>query len=204
MTQLAPGTGLQHPATGADLVSAPVLGADTGALTLRQADADAGALVRALLARGALGGAVVATHLTRLGAVPHVTLSVEAPALRPAQLAELVGQALPEAALGSPAADAGRTAHTARSSGRAVHFPGVDAIPDELTVAGLLSCCAVDAVRVVGGTGPVDPAMALVTRGHVRPWFDDGRLVLHVERAVGDRLVPFETPNPTPCCGDHG
>ena len=60
------------------------------------------------------------------------------------------------------------------------------------------------AVRVVGGADPVDPAVTLVTRGHVRPWYDDGRLVLLVERAVGDRLVPFETPDPTPCCADHG
>jgi hypothetical protein len=84
-----------------------------------------------------------------------------------------------------------------------VHFPGVDALPPELTVAVLLGSCAVEAVRLVGAPGPVDPAVVLVTRGHVRPTYDDGRLVLLVERAVGDRLVPFETPNPTPCCGDH-
>ena len=191
-------------AAGGDLASPPaVVGVDTGALTLRAADAEAHELVRALVARGALGGAVVATHLTRLGAVPHVTLSVEAPALRPAQVVDLVRTALPAATLDTPAALAGSAAHTARTSGRAVHFPGVDALPPELTVAGLLSAGAVEAVRVVGGSGPVDPAVVLVTRGHVRPTYDDGRLVLLVERAVGGRLVPFETPNPTPCCGDH-
>ena len=127
-------TSLSRSATGGDLVSpsvagGPVLGLDTGALTLRQADADADELVRALLARGALGGAVVATHLTRLGAVPHVTLSVEVPLLRPEQLVELAGQALPAATLGTPAAEAGAAAHAARQGGRAVHFPGVDALP---------------------------------------------------------------------------
>ncbi|MGI8590955.1 MAG: hypothetical protein ACR2M5_08200 [Nakamurella sp.] len=35
------------------------------------------------------------------------------------------------------------------------------------------------------------------------PRWESGQLVLHVQPAVGGIWVPFETPNPTPCCAIH-
>lgn len=42
-----------------------------------------------------------------------------------------------------------------------------------------------------------------MTRDHVRPQWQDGELVLTLMPAVGGVLVPFEVPDPTPCCADH-
>jgi hypothetical protein len=38
-------------------------------------------------------------------------------------------------------------------------------------------------------------------RDHARPRSVDGESVL--DAPAGGTLVPFETPNPTPCCADH-
>ncbi|MFE9727753.1 hypothetical protein ACFYQ5_30350 [Streptomyces sp. NPDC005794] len=43
----------------------------------------------------------------------------------------------------------------------------------------------------------------MVTREFVRPQWRDGELVLAAMPAVGGTLVPFEVPDPTPCCADH-
>ena len=56
---------------------------------------------------------------------------------------------------------------------------------------------AVDAVLAQAAAGdPID------TQDFVRPRLQDGRLVLTVQPGM-DGYVPFEQPNPTPCCADH-
>ncbi|MFJ4620315.1 hypothetical protein [Streptomyces sp. NPDC088812] len=53
-----------------------------------------------------------------------------------------------------------------------------------------------------GRAGRVPPDVRLVTRDHVRPQWHDGEPVL-TAMPVGGTLVPFEVPDPTPCCADH-
>ncbi|MFD5517885.1 hypothetical protein [Streptomyces sp. NPDC127066] len=93
--------------------------------------------------------------------------------------------------------------HGARTGGRAVLYPGVDALTGVLTVARLLEVSAVDQVTVLGSPEGAAGEARLVTRDHVRPEWRDGRLVLAAMPAAGGTLVPFEVPDPTPCCADH-
>lgn len=92
--------------------------------------------------------------------------------------------------------------HRDRSSGRAVVFPGSTTLVGTLTVADVLADTRIDRVRVLGAA-EADPGTLLLTRGFVRPRWTNGELVLHVQPAIGGVLVPFETPDPTPCCAAH-
>ncbi|MFJ2238191.1 hypothetical protein [Streptomyces sp. NPDC087859] len=87
--------------------------------------------------------------------------------------------------------------------GRAVLYPGAAALTGTLTVTELLSRSAIDRVTVLGVHGPPAPGTLLVTRDHVRPQWEGGELVLTAMPAAGGALVPFEVPEPTPCCADH-
>ncbi|MET9890151.1 hypothetical protein ABZZ47_08010 [Streptomyces sp. NPDC006465] len=93
--------------------------------------------------------------------------------------------------------------HTARTAGRAVLYPGAEALTGTVTVARLLEVSAVDRIAVLGAPEGVPADRQLVTRDHVRPEWRDGRLVLAAMPAAGGTLVPFEVPDPTPCCADH-
>ena len=93
-------------------------------------------------------------------------------------------------------------AHLRRMSGRAVVFGGSTTIPATSTVGDLLASTAIDHVHVIGGRTP-DPGTTLLTRNFVRPRWGNGDLVLHAQPAFGGVLVPFETPDPTPCCAAH-
>ena len=93
-------------------------------------------------------------------------------------------------------------AHTNRTSGRAVVFPGSSLITGTVSVGEVLDRSAIDRVRVLAG-GSADRAARLVTRDFLRPRWTGGELVLDVQPAVGGTLVPFETPTPTPCCAEH-
>ncbi|WP_030179043.1 hypothetical protein [Streptomyces violaceorubidus] len=166
-----------------------VLGIDTGASTLREADH----LLQALAAELALPEDVFGcTHLVRDGR-PRVALSLTAeaePVLRTAR-DRLTAR-------GHEVRDG-----TWDETGRAVLFPGADALTGTLTLAELLARSAIDRVTVLGTREEPDPDTPLVTRNHVRPHWQDGRLVLAAMPAVGGTLVPFEDPAPTPCCADH-
>jgi len=83
-----------------------------------------------------------------------------------------------------------------------VHYPGVASLVQTLTVQEVLERSAVDRVRVLTA-GDAPPDARIVTRGHVRPTWVDGELVLLTQPALGGTLVPFESPTPTPCCTDH-
>ncbi|WP_314410831.1 hypothetical protein [Streptomyces sp. DSM 40484] len=88
------------------------------------------------------------------------------------------------------------------AKGRAVLYPGVTALTGTVPVADVLARSAIDRVTVLG-SGDAAPEACLVTRGHVRPLWQGGRLVLSAMPAAGGTLAPFEVPNPTPCCANH-
>lgn len=93
-------------------------------------------------------------------------------------------------------------AHQRRAGGRAVRFPGIDLLTGDVPVAEVLARTAID--RVVSAHGDYAEGAVLVTGGYIRPHFSGGALVLEVGHDDPARLVPWEVPNPTPCCGaDH-
>ncbi len=169
-----------------------VVGIDLLTPTVPEADH----LARTLLDAWGPTVITVATHLCACTAPQHVALSVELAGGE--DVASLRASTGPDAGAGGGVAAA---AHLARTSGRAVHYPGIERLLGTVTVADALQ--AVDRVVLLGGAEPA-PGTLLVTRDFVRPVFTDGRLVLTVDPAVGGTVVPFETPNPTPCCRDHG
>ncbi|MEU9438666.1 hypothetical protein [Streptomyces sp. NPDC048252] len=87
--------------------------------------------------------------------------------------------------------------------GRAVLYRGADVLRGTLSVEEVLSVSAIDRVEVLGTAGQPHPSIRLVTHSHVRPLWQSGELVLTTMPAVGGTLVPFEVPDPTPCCADH-
>lgn len=85
---------------------------------------------------------------------------------------------------------------------RAVRFPGSDLLTGRMTIAELLRVCAIERVMHVGGA--VERWTTIDPGGFVRPLVTGGRLILTVRPAAGGIVIPFERPNPTPCCADHG
>jgi hypothetical protein len=94
------------------------------------------------------------------------------------------------------------TGQDAVLTGRAFVFAGSEALTGVLRVADLLARSAVGDVVMMGAV-PVAPDAELDTQDFVRPQFRDGRLVLLARPGAEGRIVPFEQPNPTPCCADH-
>jgi hypothetical protein len=187
---------------GAALV---ILGVDAASVSLAEADH----LARDLRDRLGLGEAtVVCTHLIRGGAA-HVALSFEVP--EPFELPIVhsgqCGVVLGSRWLGPPELVAGAAeavaAHTARSSGRAVIYPGVGALTGAVTVGAILSGSAIERIAVLAGAEPPGAEDLVRTRDHVRPEWRDGRLTLTVTPVAPGVFAPFEVPNPTPCCADH-
>jgi hypothetical protein len=174
---------------GSAVVTPYVLTVDAGVRDLRAADH----LLHTLAAELALPeGAFGCTHLVR-GGRPRVAVSLGLPSeplLRTAQ--ERLTARGCEVRRGLPDA-----------AGRAVLYPGAAALTGTLTVADVLSRSAIDRVTVLGAPGRPHLDTPLVTRDHVRPQWQDGELVLTAMPAVGGTLVPFEVPEPTPCCADH-
>ncbi|MFH8389546.1 hypothetical protein [Streptomyces sp. NPDC018036] len=195
-----------------------VVGVDTGHTgALRGADH----LLRAFAAELGPDAAVSGcTHHVRDGLRPHTALSFALPSERAAralwQRLTLDGPGrsgdAPGVAFGDERHGPGESAagaalaaaeHAARTGGRAVLYPGSGAVTGVLTVARLLEVCAVERVAVLGSPEAPSPETLLVTREHVRPEWREGRLVLVAMPAAGGTLVPFEVPDPTPCCADH-
>ncbi|MGV9555720.1 hypothetical protein [Streptomyces sp. NPDC003522] len=166
-----------------------VLAVDAGSRDLRAADH----LLRTLAAEiGLKEGVFGCTHLLRDGR-PRVAVSLASgtAAERDAVRARLTERGY-EASEGAPDA-----------VGRAVLYPGADRMRGTLTVGELLAGSAIDRVTVLGTAAEPPSATRLVTNGHVRPQWRDGELVLTAMPAAGGTLVPFEVPDPTPCCADH-
>lgn len=81
-----------------------------------------------------------------------------------------------------------------------VHYPGAEQLTGTLTVAELLAHSAIERIQVLAGGGAPHPDTRLNTQNHVRPEWRDGMIAMP---AAGGGLIPFEVPNPTPCCADH-
>ncbi len=92
--------------------------------------------------------------------------------------------------------------HRHRSGGRLLQFPGSESLVGTTTVGALLGLTAVDEVVSIG-LPSLDPATPLHTQGFVRPTYELGRLRLLVRPAPDGAVVPFEQPDPTPCCTAH-
>ncbi|WP_049580894.1 hypothetical protein [Streptomyces sp. SBT349] len=85
---------------------------------------------------------------------------------------------------------------------RAVVFPGWRALTGSLTLGELFAGTAIARAEALGGVVPPEDAV-LDTRGHVRPEWRDGELLLRLMPVRGGGYVPFEIPDPHPCCGTH-
>lgn len=220
-----------HQDTAATAVTAPVAvtavaGVFLGTRSERDAEHHGVELAETLMAQS-IPVPWLSTHRTTgEGGVAVVSVALAAPVEPEALHAALVAAARSElsdghdiavwAAAAGATADAGddaldvrtaaaRQAATAldgRTEGRAVWFPGQDALGERVAATDLLAVTAVEDLVSLEG-GPVAPGTTVVTRGFVRPRFVGGRAVLHLQPAVGGTLVPFESPNPTPCCADH-
>ncbi len=90
----------------------------------------------------------------------------------------------------------------APQAGRAFVFAGMTALERIVTVRTLLDRTAVQEVVTVGGIVALT-SDRIDTQRHLRPEFVAGRLVLRTRPAADVELVPFEQPNPTPCCAAH-
>ncbi|MEU7381853.1 hypothetical protein AB0A91_17970 [Streptomyces sp. NPDC042207] len=201
-----------------------VIGVDAGSADLRGADHLAHHLVTRL---GLPDTTVACTHPVRSGDRPHIAVSLALPDADTAasvwhRLVALLtetddGRPSSGAALGAlrhgpesyadGAALAAAEQHS-RARGRAVVYPGAGRLVGTVPLSFLLQHTAIERVTVVGapsgpGGGPA-PATSVTTRDHVRPLWQDGQLVLPLVPAAGGLLAPFEVPDPTPCCADHG
>lgn len=89
-----------------------------------------------------------------------------------------------------------------RTSGRALRFPGQDALTGVVEVDDVLTDSAIDDIELLGDS-TVFPGTRLRTQEFVRPRFVDGRLVLVVRPFSDGEVVPFEVEHPTRCCAHH-
>lgn len=199
-------------------VQRTVLGIDTD----RTGTGDADHLI-ADLAAVLPAGTLACTHLVRRGDLlhgedPHVSVSVDVPGQVDPAVVDQVGAAFGRRALvvelladddvrisDDAAAGGARLAVSEAltgSSGRAVLFPGSAALTGAVTVGEVLARSAVDRVVDLTGTD-VDAAVTVRTRDFVRPRRVGRHLELTVQPARGGTVVPFEDPDPTPCCAVH-
>jgi len=130
---------------------------------------------------GRPAGLVACTHMASAPR-PHVVVSLSSPV--------------------AGLADGGTAVDLDPEGGRAVFYPGVDTLVGRVTVGHILASTAIDRIVVLGGGDPSDDQV-VETRDFVRPLWSGGVLTLTTQPAWDGLLVPFETPNPTPCCADH-
>lgn len=180
---------LLQPRLGPALVTSYALTVDTDVTDLLEADH----LLRTLASGLALPeDAFGCTHLVRDDR-PRVALSFALPSEEAREAArERLTASGYEVTDGTP-----------DQVGRAVLYPGAASLTGTVTVADLPARTAIARVTVLGAQEPPAADTALVTREHVRPHWQDGELVLAAMPAPGGTLVPFEHPDPTPCCADH-
>ena len=202
-------------ATGTRVLLAPVAALDVLSVTLHEIDGVAHAVARALHELGALD-VVVASHVASTGGEPHQVLTVAAADLTADEVEDalqVVGSGFDVSAVlgagsydGPPelrgGLDAAAAQHATATHGRVVVFPGDHLLQGTVSVADVTLWSDIDRVEDLTGLA-VDPRTPLVTRDFLRPRWQGGELVLHVQPAVGGTVVPFETPFPTPCCADH-
>jgi hypothetical protein len=88
------------------------------------------------------------------------------------------------------------------TAGRAVRWPGHEQGHGVLPAAELRTRCGIDQLEAVGGLPITDDAL-IDTRDFLRPVRRGGRLVLQVQPAAGNLLIPFELQHQQKCCADH-
>ncbi|RSM91517.1 hypothetical protein DMH04_00475 [Kibdelosporangium aridum] len=182
-----------------------IIGVDFGAATLAEADQ----LLRRLPVPEE---AIACTHLIRRG-TPHVACSLRLPADQVAGMLEVLAaqdrpigisgaghESGPRELVAGAAIAAGR--HAARTSGRAVIYPGVKGLIGDVTAMKLVATSYIDRILVLPGRSSPDPSTTVITRDHVRPEWINGVLTLVTTPAGPGMVTPFELPDPTPCCGD--
>ncbi len=84
-------------------------------------------------------------------------------------------------------------------AGRAVRFPGQETLDGPLPVAAVPLVSAVTAV--IPAVGELQPDTVLDPSGHVRPHFEEGRLVLLVRPGPAGIVIPVEKLNEHACAG---
>lgn len=87
---------------------------------------------------------------------------------------------------------------------RAFRYPGQAELEaaGSVTVEWVLAHTAITMVRALGG-GEATPDRRIDPQGFVRPVMEAAGLTLWLRPASGDRWVPFEQRDPTPCCAGH-
>lgn len=202
--------------TARDLVTA---GLDLLTARERHADGLAFACATSVESRGGVD-VTVTTHEAALGERRHVALVIDVAGLAEVVVADavlvaataseeasyglLIGRTFTGAAELQPVIQTVIDAHRPRTGGRAVVFPGSTTVNGTTTVGQLLASTTIERVEVLGQPEPEpDPGTTLITRNFLRPRWSNGTLVLHAQPARGGALVPFEAPDPTPCCAEH-
>ena len=219
-----PEVGRPVPTTAESLPGPLVVGLDL--LTDRERHADDLALAcAAALQAGGGRDLTVGTHWAARGEHRHVALVLQVHGLDAAHAAAALTAVTPGLSADATGLTSGGTgllvgeqfrgaedlqgvleeavrAQRTGTGGRAVVFPGSRDLVGTTTVADVLQCSAIDRVQVLGAAVAA-PQTVLVTRDFVRPRWTGGELVLHAQPAAGGVLVPFESPDPTPCCAAH-
>ncbi|MFC9694297.1 hypothetical protein ACFTSF_37485 [Kribbella sp. NPDC056951] len=88
------------------------------------------------------------------------------------------------------------------TAGRVVRWPGHERGRGVLPAAELRSRCGIDHLEAVGGLPITDDAL-VDTLDFLRPVRRDGQLVLQLQPAAGNLLIPFELQHQQKCCADH-
>ena len=160
---------------------------------------------------------VACTHVVSGGDRPHVAVSLTSTA----DLAESVRSAVADRGVGLAITRPGasepelagprrlvRGAYVAAveaalgTTGRVVRWPGHEQGHGVLPAAELRTRCGIDQLEAVGGA-PVADDTLIDTLDFLRPLRRDGRLVLQVQPAAGNVLIPFELQHQQKCCADH-
>lgn len=139
------------------------------------------------------------------GALGHATVLSRVAAAFGGALVALGGQGEPVLELGEeslrPGARAAAGALRDGSGGRAIRFPGQEALVGHVRVGDVPALSAIASLSAIGTTLTDD--RILDTRDHVRPAFADGALQLMVVPAVGGTVIPHDRPRAHECgsCG---
>jgi hypothetical protein len=88
------------------------------------------------------------------------------------------------------------------TAGRVVRWPGHEQARGIRTAKELRTRCGIDQLEAVGGLAITDDTL-VDTRDFLRPIRRDGRLLLQLQPAAGDLLIPFELQHQQKCCADH-
>lgn len=160
---------------------------------------------------------VALTHLVPAGDRPHVAVSLTSAADLADSIREVVADRNVGLAITQPGASEPELAGPSRlvrgayvaaveaalgTTGRVVRWPGHEQAHGVLPAAELRTRCGIDDLEGIGGV-PVQDDTLVDTLDFLRPVRRDGRLVLQVQPAAGDLLIPFELQHQQKCCADH-